>query len=143
MAMNIDMGKKPTRVAIVPCNGEELCEGSLTRLVTRKILEEKRPGQTITMCMPLFSTGDEKQRTFTHRIATITLDGCDKKCCANSAAKQQGRPIQPFVVSEILERHGAQLSGDPQNLTDADKKLVDLLADEIVAEVDRIIAQSN
>jgi len=143
MAMNINMGKKPTRVAIVPCNGEELCEGSLTRLVTRKVLEEKRPGQTITMCMPLFATGDEKQRTFTHRIATITLDGCDKKCCANSAAKQQGRPIHPFVVSEILERHGAQLSGDPQNLTDADKKLVDLLADEIVAEVDRIIAQSN
>ena len=142
-SMNINMGKKPVRVAIVPCNGEELCEGTVTRFATRKVLEEKRPGQTVTMCLPLFTVGDEKQRTFTHRIATITLDGCDKRCCATAAEKQQGRPIHPMVVSEILERHGAQLSGDAQQLSPEDQKLVDLVADEITAEVDRIIALSN
>ncbi|MEQ8201109.1 MAG: putative zinc-binding protein [Syntrophomonadaceae bacterium] len=140
-ALNINMGKKPVRVAIVPCNGEELCEGTVTRFATRKVLEELRPGQTVTMCMPLFTVGDEKQRTFTHRIATVTLDGCDKKCCTTSAAQQQGRPIHPLVVSEILARQGAKLSGDPQHLSAADHKLVDLVAEEVAAKVDSIIAE--
>lgn len=143
MGMNITVAKKPTRVAIVPCNGEEICEGTLTRFATRKVLEELRPGRTITMCLPLFSVGDEKQRTFTHRIATITLDGCDKKCCATSAARQQGRPIHSLVVSEILNRHGAKPSGNPQSLTAEDQKLVDIIAGEIVAEVDKIIQENS
>lgn len=143
MGMNINVSKKPTRVAIVPCNGEDLCEGSLTRFATRKVLEEMRPGQTLTMCLPLFAVGDDKQRTFTHRIDTITLDGCDKKCCATSAAQQQGRPIHPLVVSEILDKHGLKLSGDPQYLSEADQAAIGLVADEIVAEVDRIIAKSS
>jgi hypothetical protein len=141
MGMNINVTKKPTRVAIVPCNGEGLCEGSITRWATRKVVEELRPGQTLTMCMPLFSVGDEKQRTFTHRIATITLDGCDEKCCAIAAAKQQGRPIHPIVVSEILEHHGAKLSSDPQHLNAEDQRLVDLVAEEIAAKVDSVIAE--
>lgn len=141
--MNINIAKKPIRVAIVPCNGEEICEGTLTRFATRKVLEELRPGRTITMCLPLFSVGNEKQRTFTHRIATITLDGCEKKCCATAAAGQQGRPIHSLVVSEILNRHGAKSSGNPQTLTDEDQKLVDIIADDIAAEVDKIIKESS
>lgn len=143
MGMNINVTKKPTRVAVVPCNGEKLCEGTLTRFATRKVLEELRPGQTVTMCLPLFAVGDEKQRTFTHRIATITIDGCDKKCCATSAAQQKGRPIHPLVVSEILDKHGIKLSGNLQFLSEADQAAINLVADEIAAEVDRIIAQSS
>jgi len=141
--MDINVGKKPTRVAIVPCNGEGLCEGTVTRFACRKVLEELRPGQTLTMCLPLFTVGDEKQRTFTHRIATITLDGCEKRCCADSAGKQQGRPVHTMVVSEILARHGAKLSGNPQALSAEDHKLVDIVAQEIAAEVDRIVAEAN
>ncbi len=143
MGMNINVTKKPIRVAVVPCNGDELCEGTLTRFATRKVLEELRPGQTITMCLPLFAVGNEKQRTFTHRIATITLDGCDRKCCSTSAAQQQGLPIHPLVISEILDKHGIKLSGNPQFLNEADQEALDLVADEIAAEVDRIIAQSS
>lgn len=141
--MDINIGKKPTRVAIVPCNGEGLCEGTVTRFACRKVLEELRPGQTITMCLPLFTVGDEKQRTFTHRIATITLDGCAKSCCAQSAVKLGGRPIHPMVVSEILERRGAKLTGNPQTLSAEDQKLVDLVAGEVAAEVDRIVAEAH
>jgi len=141
--IDINVSKKPIRVAIVPCNGEGLCEGTVTRFACRKVLEELRPGQTITMCLPLFTVGDEKQRTFTHRIATITLDGCDKRCCAVSAAKQQGRPIHAAVVSEILARHGAKLSGNAQTLSSEDQKLVDMVAAEIASEVDKIVAEAN
>lgn len=138
--LEINVGKKPTRVAIVPCNGEDLCEGTITRFACRKVLEELRPGQIVTMCLPLFVVGDEKQRTFTHRIATITLDGCDRSCCAQTAAQLGGRPIHPLVVSEILERHGVKLSGNPAQLSAEDVKLIDLVAEEIAQKVDQIIA---
>ncbi|MEN6350708.1 MAG: putative zinc-binding protein [Syntrophomonas sp.] len=141
--INISVDKKPTRVAIVPCNGEEKCEGTVTRFACRKVLEELRPGQTITMCLPLFITGDEKQRTFTHRIATITLDGCDKRCCSTTADKLGGRPIHPLVVSEILGSNGVGLTGEPYKLSLEDQKLVDLVAQEIANKVDQIVAQST
>lgn len=141
--INISVDKKPTRVAIVPCNGEEKCEGTVTRFACRKVLEELRPGQTITMCLPLFVTGDEKQRTFTHRIATITLDGCDKRCCSTTAAQLGGRPIHPLLVSEIIERNGGKLTGEPYKLSEEDQKLVDLVAQEIARKVDQIVAQST
>ncbi len=141
--ISINTERKPTRVAIVPCNGEEICEGTLSRFACRKVLEELRPGQTITMCLPLFLVGDEKQRTFTHRMATITLDGCNKRCCATTAEKLGGRPVISLVVSEILERNGAKLTGDPQKLSEEDKILVNLVAEEIASKVDQIISQSS
>ncbi|MEQ8175254.1 MAG: putative zinc-binding protein [Syntrophomonadaceae bacterium] len=141
--ININVDKKPVRVAIVPCNGEDMCEGTVTRFACRKVLEELRPGQTITMCLPLFVVGDEKQRTFTHRIATITLDGCEKLCCSTTAAKLGGRPIHPLMVSEILERNGAKLTGEPYNLSVEDQKCIDLVAEEMAKKVDQIVAQSS
>lgn len=141
--ININVEKKPTRVAIVPCNGEEICEGTITRFACRKVLEELRPGQTITMCLPLFVVGNEKQRTFTHRIATITLDGCDKRCCSTTAAKLGGRPVHSLVVGEILKSNDVKLTGDPHKLSAEDQRLVDLVAEEIASKVDQIVAHGG
>lgn len=141
--IDVNIDKKPTRVAIVPCNGEGLCEGTVPRFACRMVLEELRPGQTITMCLPLFVVGDEKQRTFTHRIATITLDGCERRCYATTAAKLGGRPIYPLVVSEILAQQGAKFSGNCQTLTENDRRFIGLIAEKVAAQVDQIAIQDS
>lgn len=132
-------GVKATKVGIVPCNGEEICEGSVTRFACRKVLDELRPGQTVTLCLPLFIAGDEKERNFATRFPTITLDGCDKRCSAISTEKLSGKPAHSLVVTEILDKHGIKLSGERQVLSEEDRKLVDLVAQEIVNKVDDIV----
>lgn len=130
---------KPAKVGIVPCNGEEICEGTVTRFACRKVLDELRPGQTVTLCLPLFIAGDEKERNFASRFPTITLDGCDKRCSAISTEKLSGKPATSLVVTDILAKHGARLSGNRQSLSEEDKKLVDLVAEEITKKVDEIV----
>lgn len=132
-------GVKPTKVGIVPCNGEEICEGTVTRFACRKVLDELRPGQTVTLCLPLFVAGDEKERNFANRFPTITLDGCEKRCSAKSTEELSGKPAHSLVVTDLLEKHGVKLSGDRQTLNEDDKKIVDLVAGEIVEHVDRIV----
>ena len=51
------------KVGIVSCSGEEIPEGTLCRLACRKVLDE-RPGETVTICLPLFIAGGEEERTF-------------------------------------------------------------------------------
>ena len=45
------------KVGIVACSGEELPEGTVTRLAALKVLEQMRPTDTVTICLPLFLAG--------------------------------------------------------------------------------------
>lgn len=134
---------KPTKVGIVPCNGEGICEGSVTRFACRKVLDELRPGQTVTLCLPLFIAGDEKERNFATHFPTITLDGCDKRCSAISTEKLSGKPAASLVVTDIIARHGDKLSGNRQTLTEEDQKIVDMVAQEIAEQVDQIVQRGK
>ncbi len=45
------------KVGIVACSGEELAEGTVTRLAALRVLHQLRPGETVTICLPLFLAG--------------------------------------------------------------------------------------
>src|SRR5512136_2886997 len=70
------------KVGIVACSGEELPEGTVTRLAALKVLEDLRPAQTVTICLPLFLAGGEGDRAFARFYPTIDIDGCEKRCAA-------------------------------------------------------------
>ena len=55
------------KVGVVSCSGEEIPEGTLCRLACRKVLDE-RPGETVTICLPLFIAGGEEERTFAQQL---------------------------------------------------------------------------
>ena len=50
------------KVGIIACSGEELPEGTVTRLAALRVLEELRPGDTVTICLPLFLAGGQGDR---------------------------------------------------------------------------------
>ena len=57
------MPELPVRkVGLVSCSGEEMPEGTISRLATRRVLESMRPGQTVTICLPLFLAGGRGSR---------------------------------------------------------------------------------
>ena len=52
------------KVGIVSCSGEELAEGTVARLAALKVLNELRPRDTVTICLPLFLAGGAGDRAF-------------------------------------------------------------------------------
>ena len=127
------------KVGIVACSGEELPGGTVTRLAALKVLEELRPSETVTICLPLFLAGGEGDRAFARFYPTIAVDGCEKRCAARATELYSNKPAVAFTVDEIVTRRELPQPQGTRRLTPESRAVVDALADEIAAEVDRLI----
>jgi uncharacterized metal-binding protein len=134
------------KVGIVACSGEELPGGMVTRQAALKVLEQLRPDETVTICLPLFLAGGEGDRAFARFYPTIAVDGCAKRCAARGTELYSNKPAASLVVDEIVDQKNLpQPQRLPQRqglcrLTPASLPVVDALADAIAAEVDHLMA---
>ena len=130
---------KQVKVGIIPCNGEEICEGTLTRFACRKVLDLLRPHETVTICLPLFISGDQGEQNFAKTFPTITVDGCEKRCSQKSTERLSGRPRHAIVISELLKERSLQPPRSRRTLEEKDQTAIDLVAEEIAKKVDEIL----
>ena len=128
------------KVGVVSCAGEELAEGTISRLATLKVLHELRAGQTVTICLPLFLAGGEGDREFARNHPTITVDGCDLRCAAHGTEMYSGKPAMSVVVSALVAAAGLPPPQGRRCLNAAGKQAVDLVADRIAQLVDEVLA---
>lgn len=126
------------KVGIISCSGEDLCEGTISRLAARKVLEELRPGRTVTLCLPLFLAGGEGERAFAKAYPTITVDGCVKACAKWGTEMYSGPVGASLIVSDLLAEAGIRTSGEvsARRLNQDDYAAVTLVAKRIAAAVD-------
>jgi hypothetical protein len=127
------------KVGIVACSGEELAEGTITRLAALKVLEQIRPNQTVTICLPLFLAGGEGDRAFARFHPTIALDGCDKRCAALGTERYSGKPAASIVVGEGNGTEQPDL-GRARRLSAAGLQAVDAVAERLTQTVDDLLA---
>jgi len=134
------------KVGIVACSGEELAEGTITRLAALKVLEQSRPNRTVTICLPLFLAGGEGDRAFARFHPTIALDGCDKRCAAHGTEMYSGKPAASILVHDIIddvigeENGGGQPDlGRARQLSAYGKQIVDAVAERITQTVDELL----
>ncbi|MHB8204299.1 MAG: putative zinc-binding protein [Desulfomonilaceae bacterium] len=133
------MDIKVLKVGIVSCSGEALSEGTVSRVASRKVLDELRPGQTVTICLPLFIAGGKEEREFASKFPTVTIDGCEKMCAAKSTEKLSGKPAKSLMIREILKKHGISGLKQCRGLGPAEKVASDVVADEIAKAVDEAL----
>lgn len=129
----VDLPKK--KVGIVACSGEELPEGTVTRLAALQVLEQLRPADTVTICLPLFLAGGEGDRTFARFYPTVALDGCGKRCAARATELYSGRPAASVVVSELP---GDRPAGR-RKLDEAGLRMVQVTAGRVAELVDELL----
>jgi hypothetical protein len=130
---------KQVKVGIIPCNGEEICEGTLTRFACRKVLDTLRPNDTVTICLPLFIAGDKGEQNFAKTFPTITVDGCEKKCSRLATERLSGKPRHSIVISELLQKQAIPPPRSRRTIDEKDKAAINLVAEEIAAKVDEIL----
>lgn len=136
------MPKLPeNKVGIVACSGEEMAEGTVTRLAALKVLEQIRPADTVTICLPLFLAGGEGDRAFARFYPTIAVDGCEKGCAARATEMYSGRPAASIVVSDLLSKNGLERPEGSRRLNQAGLRAVDLTAEQMANTVDALLGK--
>jgi uncharacterized metal-binding protein len=124
------------KVGIVACSGEEIAEGTVTRLAALRVLEQLRPNETVTICLPLFLAGGEGDRAFARFYPTIALDGCDKRCAARGTEMYSGKPAASIVVTDAIQTNAL---GTARRLSDTGMQAVNVVADQVAQQVDELL----
>jgi uncharacterized metal-binding protein len=135
----VDLPKK--KVGIVACSGEELAEGTVTRLAALKVLEQLRPSDTVTICLPLFLAGGEGDRAFARFYPTIAVDGCGKRCAARATEMYSGKPAASLVVGTVVAENQLAAPEGLRRLNQAGLQAVDLCAERVAEMVDELLEQ--
>jgi uncharacterized metal-binding protein len=111
------------KIALISCSGEDLPEGTVSRVATRRILEQR--DDTVTICLPLFLAGGQGERDFAKENPCITVDGCQKMCAAVGVKKYGGvTPRSTIVISEVAETLKCPKPTSKSKITSDDEKLV-------------------
>jgi hypothetical protein len=133
-----DLPKK--KVGIIACSGEELPEGTVTRLASLQVLEQLRPNETVTICLPLFLAGGEQDRAFARFYPTIAVDGCEKRCAARGTEVHSGKPAAEIVVTDLIgSDHPGDGLGSGRRLSAAGTGAVGVVAERIAWTVDELL----
>lgn len=127
------------KVGIIACSGEEMAEGTVTRLAALRVLEELRPDDTVTICLPLFLAGGEGDRAFARFYPTIAIDGCDLRCAARATEQFSGKPAASVVVSELVRERGLGQVAGLRRLNEAGGQAVQETAVTVADLVDAIL----
>lgn len=131
------------KVGIICCSGEDLPEGTISRVATRLVLEKLRRDETVTLCLPLFLAGGEDERAFARVFPTIAVDGCNKKCAEAGTRKFSGKPVATIVVSEIMKKYPHLKAKSREKLDNEEMELAMRVAEEIAKKVDEILCKKK
>jgi len=135
----VDLPKK--KVGIVSCSGEELAEGTVTRLAALKVLEQLRPTNTVTICLPLFLAGGEGDRAFAKFYPTIAVDGCELRCAARATEMYSSKPAAGVMVRDLVADNGLGQPEGRRRLNPAGLQAVDVTAKRIAVLVDELLGK--
>jgi uncharacterized metal-binding protein len=135
----VELPKK--KVGIVACSGEELAEGTISRLAALQVLEELRPDDTVTICLPLFLAGGEGDRAFARFYPTISVDGCELRCAARATEKYSNRPAASIMVRDLIEENKLDPPDGKRRLNIAGLQAVKVTADKIADSVDALLGK--
>ncbi len=135
----VDLPKK--KVGIVACSGEELPEGTVTRLAALKVLESLRPADTVTICLPLFLAGGEGDRAFARFYPTVAVDGCELRCAARATEMYSGKPAASVMVRDLVAEAGIGPLAGARRLNPAGQQAVQVAAERIAATVDELLGK--
>jgi uncharacterized metal-binding protein len=127
------------QVGVLSCSGEEFLGGTISRLATRKVMEELRPDIVVTMCLPLYVAGGAEEREFAKNYPVIAVDGCDKQCAKIATLKYSGEVQDVIVLSELLGDVTLSKIVSGRDLKKEHYDMVDMVAMEICKRVDKIV----
>ncbi len=131
---------EPQRVIIIPCSGIGKAYGSVGREAMYAVLEDLRPETSDTVCLSLLTLGDETAQAAVREHPTITIDGCPKACAQVNVEAAGGKPAAIYRVFDVYRAHKELKVRSVSELGESGRKMAQILAEEIAAQVDELRA---
>jgi len=128
------------QVGVISCSGEECLGGNLSRLGTRKVMEDLREGKVVSLCLPLYIAGGDEERDFAKEYPVISVDGCNK-CCAKRSTEKYSGEVKGAIDLTDLFGEDIVLSKvvSARDLCEEHYKMADKVAEEICKKVDLLL----
>lgn len=128
------------KVIVIPCSGIGKAYGSVGREAMYQVVEELRPDSTGTVCLSLLTLGDPDAQAQVRAHPTITIDGCPKACAQINVQSAGAKPAQAFRVFDVFRAHKELKVRSVSELGENGKEMARILAEEIAAKVDELLA---
>jgi uncharacterized metal-binding protein len=137
----VDLPKR--KVGIVSCSGEELPEGTVTRLAALRVLEHLRPDDSVTICLPLFLAGGQGDRAFAKFYPTIAVDGCELRCAARATEMYSSKPAASIMIRDVIAENSLAQPEGRRRLNAAGLQAVEATAGKMAILVDELLAKGR
>ena len=122
-------------ICVLPCNGLDKSLGVIAREVALKIIE-KKPEITL-VCPVLLGSGDENYETLLKSSKIILINGCMTRCPTKLVEQRDLKPFKQIIIPDMLKKYKIKpIKGFILN--EENKKLVDLIADEVIIDLETI-----
>ncbi len=131
------------KVLVIPCSGIGKPLGSLSREAALEVVENLRPGCAGTVCLARLTLGDAEAQEAVRTHPVITVDGCPKACARVNVEHSGGQPAATFRAADIYKEHRGLKPAGVIDLGPAGRELAHYLAEEIAAEVDRLVKEDD
>ncbi len=128
------------RVMVVPCSGIGKAYGSVGREAMYQVVEELRRDSADTVCLSLLTMGDAEAQAKVREHPTITIDGCPKACARVNVEAAGGHPAAEFRVFDVFRVHKELKVRSVSEPGESGREMARILAEEIAAKVDELIA---
>ena len=130
-------------VLIIPCSGIGKALGSLSREAALRVVEDLRPECADTLCLARLTLGDPQAQEAVRTHPVITVDGCPKACARVNVEQAGGKPAATLRAADTHRRHRELKPAGVIDLGPQGQELAGYLAEEIAAEVDRLVREGG
>lgn len=113
--------------AILPCNGLDKCAGVISRELAIKLCEQ---AENEILCPVYYRVSDKKYNKIAGERSLLVIDGCQTRCASKLAAEKNLKIAKKMIVAEEAKVHGIE-PGDYLRITDHERKLIDLLFNDL------------
>lgn len=127
------------KVAVLPCTGIGQVVGTIARQAAYRTCEDLRPGGTVLLCLPAMVKGVQEDLDMVAQCPVVVIEGCKESCATHALATRGGAPAATVSVLEAIRGKGLRVKREARRqLTEAELAAVELVADRVVTEVDRL-----
>lgn len=128
------------KVAILVCNGI----GRLVSTVVRQagyLAHKTRPEETVLLAVGPLAGGEAEHVESLRKYPVVVIDGCRPRCASELMKQQKKEPAAVVYVGDVLAETRISLVGEKRRgLREKGQQLVEAVAEKVVREVDRAIA---
>jgi hypothetical protein len=128
------------RVAVLPCNGIGRLVSTVVRLAGYRI-KEMRPDQVELLASGRLAIKEPEHMELLRKYPLLVIDGCRPHCASFLADELGKEPAARVYVADVAAAKRISLAGEKRRgLGEKGHQLVEALAERVVEEIDRIIA---